>query len=26
VNNGADMIEYPGDRSYTGVIEYLNSL
>ena len=26
VNNGADMIEYPGDRSYTGVIEYLNTL
>ena len=26
INNGADPIEYPGDRTYTGVIEYLNSL
>jgi thiol-disulfide isomerase/thioredoxin len=26
VNNGADPIEYPGERSYTGVVEYLNSL
>jgi thiol-disulfide isomerase/thioredoxin len=26
VNNGADPIEYPGERTYTGVIEYLNSL
>ena len=26
INNGADPIEYPGDRTYTDVIEYLNSL
>lgn len=26
INNGADPIEYPGERSYTGVVEYLNSL
>jgi hypothetical protein len=26
VNNGADPIEYPGERTYNGVIEYLNSM
>jgi thiol-disulfide isomerase/thioredoxin len=26
VNNGADMIEYPGNRTYEGVVEYLNSM
>lgn len=26
INNGADPIEYPGNRTYTGVVEYLNSL
>lgn len=26
INNGADPIEYPGNRTYDGVIEYLNSM
>lgn len=26
INNGADPIEYPGNRTYDGVVEYLNSL
>jgi len=26
VNNGADPIEYPGERTYNGVIEYLNNM
>ena len=26
VNNGADPIEYPGNRTYDGVVEYLNNM
>jgi thiol-disulfide isomerase/thioredoxin len=26
VNNGSDMLEYPGERTYNGVIEYLNNM
>ena len=26
VNNGSDMLEYPGERTYNGVLEYLNSM
>ena len=26
VNNGSDMLEYPGERTYDGVIEYLNTM
>jgi len=26
VNNGSDMLEYPGERTYNGVLEYLNNM
>ena len=26
VHNGSDMLEYPGERTYNGVLEYLNSM
>jgi len=26
VNNGSNMLEYPGERTYNGVLEYLNSM
>ena len=26
VNNGSDMLEYPGGRTYNGVLEYLNNM
>lgn len=26
VNNGSDMLEYPGERTYNGIIEYLNNM
>jgi len=26
VNNGSNMLEYPGERTYNGVLEYLNNM
>jgi hypothetical protein len=26
INNGANPMEYPGERTYEGVVEYLNSM